>query len=91
MSDNFKYYSEMERYEIININDGEKYNYLSSNDIVVDENGYLKLLILNRSRNKFTFMGNNDFIEVPWEFVKKIGARTIIIDFEEQNMKRSKF
>ena len=91
MSDNFKYYSEMERYEIININDGEKYNYLSSNDIVVDENGYLKLLILNQSKNKFAFWGNNDFIEVPWEFVKKIGARTIIIDFEEQNMKRNKF
>lgn len=91
MSDNFKYYSEMERYEIININDGEKYNYLSNNDIVVDENGYLKLLILNQAKNKFALWGNNDFIEVPWEFVKKIGARTIIIDFEEQNMKRSKF
>lgn len=91
MSDNFKYYSEMERYEIININDGEKYNYLSNNDIVVDENGYLKLLILNQAKNKFTFWGNNEFIEVPWEFVKKIGARTIIIDFEEQNMRKNKF
>jgi len=90
MSDNFKYYSEMERYEIININDGEKYNYLSNNDVIIDENGYLKLLILNESKNKFTFFGNNDFIEVPWEFVKKIGTRTIIIDFEEQNMKKSK-
>jgi len=91
MSDNFKYYSEMERYEIININDGEKYNYLSNNDIIVDENGYLKILILNQVKNKFTLWGSNDFIEVPWEFVKKIGTRTIIIDFEEQNMKRSKF
>ncbi|MBC8062374.1 MAG: YlmC/YmxH family sporulation protein [Clostridiaceae bacterium] len=91
MSDNFKYYSEMERYEIININDGEKYNYLSNNDIVVDENGYLKILILNQAKNKFTLWGSNDFIEIPWEFVKKIGTRTIIIDFEEQNMKRSKF
>ena len=91
MSDNFKYYSEMERYEIININDGEKYNYLSNNDIVIDENGYLKLLSLNQAKSKFTFWGNNEFIEVPWEFVKKIGARTIIIDFEEQNMKKNKF
>ena len=27
MEDNIKYLSEMERYEIININDGDKYNF----------------------------------------------------------------
>ena len=52
MGENYKYYSEMERYEIININDGEKYNYLSNNDIVIDEDGYLKLLIINEAKNK---------------------------------------
>ncbi len=90
MNDNYKYYTQMERYEIININDGEKYNNLSSNDIVVDEEGYLRLLILSGAKNKFALWGNNDFIEVPWEYVKKIGTRTIIIDFEEQEMKKTK-
>jgi len=46
MEDNIKYLSEMERYEIININDGDKYNFLGNNDIVIDERGVLKLLIL---------------------------------------------
>ena len=27
----------MERYEIININDGDKYNYLGNNDVIIDE------------------------------------------------------
>ena len=36
---NVKYLSEIEKYEIININDGEKYSSLSNNDIIVDENG----------------------------------------------------
>lgn len=90
MDDNYKYFTEIEKYEIININDGEKYNYLSNNDIVVDENGFLRLLILNECKNKFSLLANNSFIEVPWEYVKKIGTRTIIIDFEEKSMKKTK-
>ncbi|GLC32695.1 YlmC/YmxH family sporulation protein [Clostridium omnivorum] len=90
MSDNIKYYSEMERYEIININDGEKYNYLSDNDIVVDEDGNLKLLILNDSKSKFSFFGGNEFIEVPWEFIKKIGSKTIILDADDSCFKKTR-
>ena len=43
MEDNIKVYSEMERYEIININDGDKYSNLGSNDVVIDENGQFKI------------------------------------------------
>jgi YlmC/YmxH family sporulation protein len=90
MSENIKCYSEMERYEIININDGEKYNYLSNNDIVVDEQGNLKLLILNDTKSRFSFFGGNEFIEVPWEYIKKIGSKTIIIDVEESVLKKTR-
>ena len=34
-----KYLSEIERYELININDGEKYDYLLNNDLIIDEEG----------------------------------------------------
>ena len=91
MTENYKYFSQIQKYEIININDGEKYSYLSNNDIVIDENGYLRFLILNESKSKFAMLNNNTFIEVPWKYVKKIGAKTIIIDFEEKNMKKTKF
>ena len=43
------------------------------------KNGILKFLIVNLSGSKFNFFSSNDIIEVPWEYVKKIGARTIII------------
>jgi YlmC/YmxH family sporulation protein len=90
MSDNIKLFSEMERYEIINVNDGEKYNYLANNDVIIDEDGNLKLLILSTSQNKFKFFSSNEFIEVPWEYVKKIGLRTIIIDADEQVLKKTR-
>lgn len=90
MSDNIKYYSEMERYEIININDGEKYNYLANNDIVIDEDGNLKLLILSDTKSKFSFFGGNEFIEVPWECIKKIGSKTIILDADDSCFKKTR-
>ena len=90
MSDNIKQLSEIERYEIINVNDGEKYGYLSNKDVVIDENGSLKLLVLNCNQSKFSFFGNNEYIEVPWEYVKKIGLRTIIIDADNEVLKRTK-
>lgn len=90
MSDNIKLYSEMERYEIINVNDGEKYNYLANNDIVIDNEGNFKLLILTNNNNKFSFFSASEFMEIPWEYVKKIGARTIIIDVEENLIKKTR-
>lgn len=89
MDDKTKLYSEVERYEIININNGEKYNYLSNNDVVIDENGFLKLLIINSNKSHFSFFGGNDFLELPWDCVNKIGAKTIIVDIEENEVKKS--
>jgi YlmC/YmxH family sporulation protein len=90
MEESIKLYSEMERYEIININDGDKYSNLGSNDIVIDENGILKFLIINESSSKFSLFHNSDIIEVPWEHVKKIGSRTIIIDVDNDLLKKSR-
>lgn len=89
MEDKIKYLSEMERYEIININDGDKYSFLGNNDIVIDENGEFKLLLLTQSKGGFSLFKNNDVLEVPWEYVKKIGSRTIIIDIDGETLKRS--
>ena len=48
-----KYLSDIERYELININDGEKYDYLLNNDLIIDEEGNFKYLIVNLSGGKF--------------------------------------
>ncbi|GIM27792.1 photosystem reaction center subunit H [Clostridium polyendosporum] len=90
MSDNVKFLSEIERYEIINVNDGEKYNSLASNDIIIDNEGCLQFLIINLNASKFSIFGGNEFLEIPWEYVKKIGARTIILDVEDDVIKRTK-
>lgn len=89
MMDNIKYYSDIEKYEIINYDSGDKYNLLGNNDIIIDENGYFKFLILNENKSKFSFFGKTEFIEVPWDYVKKIGTRVIIIEIDENEFKKN--
>jgi YlmC/YmxH family sporulation protein len=90
MSENIKLYSEMERYEIINVNDGNKFNCLGNNDVIIDDDGKLNLLVLNGNTSKFGLFSKSEFTEMPWEYVKKIGAKTIIIDVEEKILKKSR-
>ncbi|GKX66318.1 YlmC/YmxH family sporulation protein [Inconstantimicrobium mannanitabidum] len=90
MSENIRLLSEISRCEIINVSDGEKYNAIINNDIIIDENGYLKFLIVNLGAGKISFFNKNDFLEIPWDTVKKIGAKTILIDADEDVITRSK-
>lgn len=88
MDEDVKFYSDIERYEIINVNDGNKFNFLGNNDVIVDSEGILKMLILSDSKSRFSIFGKSEFIEVPWEYVKKIGTKTIIIDVDEKSLKK---
>lgn len=90
MIDNNKLYSEIEKYEIININDGEKYSTLSNNDIIIDDDGNMKSLIIGNNTTGFSFFSKNDFFEVEWQYVKKIGARTLIMDIDNSVMKKNR-
>jgi YlmC/YmxH family sporulation protein len=90
LNDNIKFLSEIEGYEIINLNDGEKYNYLLNNDLIIDNEGYFKAILVNSNFNRRSFFSSNEYIEVPWEDVKKIGSKTIIIDVDQQTLKRTK-
>lgn len=88
---NIKLLSDIEKFEIININDGDQYDYLEDNDIIVDKNGKLQYLIVNLSSGKFSFFNNcKDFLEIPWNCIKKIGSKAIILDASEDEIKRIK-
>ncbi len=89
MEEKYRFLSEMEQYEIININDGDKYSVLGNNDIVINENGELKLLLLGDGKSSKMFFRNNEMLEVSWDYVKKIGSKTIIIDVDGETLRKS--
>ena len=88
---NIRYLSELEKYELININDGEKYDYLQNNDLVIDDEGNIKYLLIDASSSKFSiFGGSREILESDWSSVQKVGAKTIILDADENSIKRAK-
>lgn len=87
MEEEIKYFSEIQNFEIININDGEKYGFLSSNDVIIDDEGTFRSIIIDHNRGRFSFFGGGSIFEIPWEYVKKIGVRTIIIEIDENQIK----
>lgn len=89
MDNNIKLFSEIEKYEIININDGEKYSTVSNNDIIIDDDGTMKTLMLSENSGRMNLFKKNDFLEISFDYVKKIGTRTIIIDVDEDAFKKS--
>lgn len=89
-NENLKLLSEIEKFELININDGEKYDYLQNSDLVIDNKGNIRFLVINLGGKISLFGGAKEFLEIPWECVKKIGLRTIILDADEGDIKRTK-
>ena len=86
MKEKSKFYSDIQKYEIINLNDGEKYGSLFNHDLVIDERGNFKYLIINqRKDNAIFFRNSRRSFQIPWNFIKKIGTKTIIIDAEDIN------
>ncbi|EIA27494.1 hypothetical protein SFB6_106G80 [Candidatus Arthromitus sp. SFB-co] len=45
-----KLYSDIQRYEIININDAEKYGCLFNHDLIIDRYGNFKFIALSLGR-----------------------------------------
>lgn len=79
-----KAYSEIQRYEIINISDAEKYGTLFNHDLIIDKYGNFKFIALNVGRGGSSFFKNSkQFYKIPWSSIKKIGTKTIIIDFDD--------
>lgn len=86
MKEKNKFYSDIRKYEIINLNDGERYGPLLNHDLIIDEYGNFKYLIINdRKSNGFLSINTRNSSQIPWNLIKKIGTKTILIDVDNLN------
>ena len=72
--------SDLERYEIFNLESAEKYDSASNIDFIIDEEGNIKFLVF----------GSKEYVEIPWECVTKVGTNVIVISAEEGKIKRAR-
>lgn len=87
---NLRLLSDLERYEIFNLESAEKYDSAQNIDFIIDENGCLKFLVVGISTSKFSFLGSKEYVEIPWECVTKVGTNVIVISAEEGKIKRAR-
>lgn len=90
-SDNgIKVLSDLERFEIFNLESAEKYDNAQNIDFIIDEDGYLKFMVVGVSSSKFSFLSSREYVEIPWDCVTKVGANVIVISADESKIKRAK-
>jgi sporulation protein YlmC with PRC-barrel domain len=49
----------------------------------------MKILVLNSSPKALSFFNKSEFSEIPWQYVKKIGTKTIIVDIDESQINKT--
>ena len=86
----FEYYEKKPESKIRNLSELEGYDTASNIDFVIDEDGYLKFLVVGISAGKFSFFGSKEYVEIPWECVTKVGTNVIVISAEEGKIKRAR-
>ena len=73
--------SDLQSKNIVNINDGKNIGNII--DIIIDnENGTISSLVLESKSNMLSFLNKENFIEVKWKSIKKIGEDVILVDLK---------
>lgn len=77
-------FNELGGKEIVNLNDGCRLGMLAESDLLLDERtGKIKALLVPDMRSHFSIFSDKNFIQIPWECVKKIGNDMIIIELDK--------
>lgn len=74
-------FEELKEREIININTGEKLGVLGNCDIDIDTTtGKITSILVPKNASIFSILSKNEeFLEITWEKIVKIGKDTIMI------------
>jgi sporulation protein, YlmC/YmxH family len=69
--------SDIQNKDVINILDGKKIGNII--DIIIDEEGNMNSLIVERSKFLVSIFSNTGEIEIKWDQIKKIGEDVILV------------
>lgn len=78
--------------EIVNLSDGGRLGVLAESDLLIEEkNGKIRALLVPDMKNQFSIFSDKNFLEIPWDCVRKIGNDMIIIELEDDKSSRKRF
>jgi len=70
--------------EIVNLSNGSRHGQLSDAELLFDvKNGKIKAILVPDFRGRTGFLGSKDFLQLPWNSIRKIGEDIIIFEAPE--------
>ncbi|ATD54980.1 YlmC/YmxH family sporulation protein [Clostridium chauvoei] len=86
----YRLLSDLERYEIFNTEEAEKYDTQHALDFIIDEDGNLQFIVAAVAGSKFGFFGGREYVEIPWGYVTKVGANVIVVSADRGKIRRAR-
>lgn len=90
MDSKYRLLSDLERYEIFNTEEAEKYDTQQALDFIIDENGNIQFIVAAVAGSKFGFFGGREYVEIPWGYVTKVGANVIVVSADRGKIRRAR-
>lgn len=79
--------SRLARKEIINLHDGSRLGFVGDSDLVIDETGQIKAIIIFAKGMGLKHRPQKE-LNIPWEAIKKIGDEVLIVDIAPERNAR---
>ncbi|NLY71927.1 MAG: YlmC/YmxH family sporulation protein [Clostridiales bacterium] len=78
--------SDLGEKEIIDIRDGSRYSDLYDAELIFDQRtGKIKVILVPENRSRLSFTGVVDYVQIPWNSIKKFGEDIIIVETENNS------
>ncbi len=75
--------------EIVNLCDGSRLGIIADSDLLIDERtGKIHALLIPETKGFLSLFSNSNLTEIPWQTIKKIGNDMIIVELENDFIKR---
>ena len=73
--------SDLGEKEIVNLANGSRHGQLADAELLFDERqGKIKAILVPDYRGRIGFMGGKEFLQLPWNTIRKIGEDIIIFE-----------
>ena len=86
----YRLLSDLERYEIFNTEEAEKYDTQQALDFIIDEDGNLQFIVAAVAGSKLGIFGSREYVEIPWNYITKIGTNVIVVSADKDKIKRAR-
>lgn len=67
--------------EIVNLANGSRHGQLANAELLFDEHqGKIKAILVPEYQGRMSFFGNKEYLQLPWNTIRKIGEDIIIFE-----------